>query len=106
MTTPVADSTSIHAALELELALLPRRSGSLYRWFRWWVNGYLKKHFHAVRLSRGTRPNVPPDLPLIVVLNHPAWWDPLIGVVLAGLLPGTYALRSDGCEGPRAVQSL
>jgi 1-acyl-sn-glycerol-3-phosphate acyltransferase len=26
-------------------------------------------------------------LPLIVVLNHPSWWDPLIGVVLAGLFP-------------------
>ena len=30
---------------------------------------------------------MPPDLPLIVVLNHPSWWDPLIGVVVAGLLP-------------------
>jgi 1-acyl-sn-glycerol-3-phosphate acyltransferase len=26
-------------------------------------------------------------LPLIVVLNHPSWWDPLIGIVLAGLFP-------------------
>lgn len=85
MTTTAADSTSTHAALER--ALLPRRSGSLYRWFSWWVNGYLEKHFHAVRLSCGTRPSVPPDLPLIVVLNHPAWWDPLIGVVVARLLP-------------------
>jgi len=85
MTTTAADSTSTHAALER--ALLPRRSGPLYRWFSWWVNGYLEKHFHAVRLSCGTRPSVPPDLPLIVVLNHPAWWDPLIGVVVARLLP-------------------
>jgi 1-acyl-sn-glycerol-3-phosphate acyltransferase len=85
MTTTATDSTSTHAALER--ALLPRRFGSLYRWFSWWVNGYLEKHFHAVRLSCGTRPSVPPDLPLIVVLNHPAWWDPLIGVVVARLLP-------------------
>jgi 1-acyl-sn-glycerol-3-phosphate acyltransferase len=55
--------------------------------FRWWVRGYLRKHFHAVRLSRGTRPDVAPDLPLIVVLNHPSWWDPLVGIVLAGLFP-------------------
>jgi 1-acyl-sn-glycerol-3-phosphate acyltransferase len=85
MTTTAADSTNTRAALER--ALLPRRSDSLCRWFSWWVNGYLEKHFHAVRLSCGTRPSVPPDLPLIVVLNHPAWWDPLIGVVVAGLLP-------------------
>jgi hypothetical protein len=66
---------------------LPRRSDFLYRWIAWWISGYLRKHFHAIRLARGTRPDVPPDLPLIVVLNHPSWWDPLIGVVLAGLSP-------------------
>ena len=65
----------------------PRRSDFLYKWFSWWVRGYLKKHFHAVRLARGSRPNVSPDLPMIVVLNHPAWWDPLIGVIIAGLFP-------------------
>jgi 1-acyl-sn-glycerol-3-phosphate acyltransferase len=27
------------------------------------------------------------SLPLLVVLNHPSWWDPLIGVFLSGLLP-------------------
>jgi 1-acyl-sn-glycerol-3-phosphate acyltransferase len=30
---------------------------------------------------------VPAQLPLIVVMNHPSWWDPLIGAVLVGLLP-------------------
>lgn len=85
MTTTTAHPTKDHTASER--ARLPRRSDLLYRWFRWWVRGYLRKHFHAVRLARGTRPDVPPDLPLIVVLNHPSWWDPLIGVVLAGLFP-------------------
>jgi 1-acyl-sn-glycerol-3-phosphate acyltransferase len=67
---------------------LPRRSAALYRWFTWWVRGYLARHFHAVRLARGTRPQVEPDTPLVVVLNHPSWWDPLVGSVLAGLFPG------------------
>jgi 1-acyl-sn-glycerol-3-phosphate acyltransferase len=66
---------------------VPRRSDVLSRGFRWWVRGYLKKHFHAVRLSRGSRPNVSPEVPLVIVLNHPSWWDPLIGVFLAGLFP-------------------
>jgi hypothetical protein len=69
-------------------ATIPQRSEFLTRWFAWWVRGYLTKHFHAVRLSRGTQPAVPVDAPLVIVLNHPSWWDPLIGVVLAGLLPG------------------
>lgn len=67
---------------------LPQRSELLCRWFAWWVRGYLGKHFHTVRLSRATQPNVPTDAPLVIVLNHPSWWDPLIGAVLAGLFPG------------------
>jgi 1-acyl-sn-glycerol-3-phosphate acyltransferase len=65
----------------------PRRSTLLCRWFAWWVPRYLRRHFHAVRLARGTRPRLQADWPLIVVLNHPSWWDPLIGVVLSGLFP-------------------
>lgn len=70
-----------------ETGALPERSEWRFRWFSRWVRGYLGKHFHAVRLSRGCRPVVAPDLPLVVVLNHPSWWDPLIGIVLAGLFP-------------------
>ena len=70
-----------------ERASIPRRSDVLYRWFTWWVRGYLQKHFHAVRLSLPGRPDVPPDLPLIVALNHPSWWDPIVGAILAGLFP-------------------
>lgn len=61
---------------------VPRQSDLLWRSFRWWVRRYVRKHFHAVRLSRGSHVNVPHDLPLIIVLNHPSWWDPLIGAIL------------------------
>jgi 1-acyl-sn-glycerol-3-phosphate acyltransferase len=66
---------------------LPPRSDSLCRWFSRWIQGYLRKHFHALRMSRGSRPIIAPDLPLVVVLNHPSWWDPLIGAVLAASWP-------------------
>ena len=26
--------------------------------------------------------------PVVVVLNHPSWWDPLVGLILTGLVPG------------------
>jgi 1-acyl-sn-glycerol-3-phosphate acyltransferase len=45
----------------------------------------LSQRFHAVRLSKSQRPD-PVTLrgrPLIVYLNHPSWWDPLICVQLA-----------------------
>jgi 1-acyl-sn-glycerol-3-phosphate acyltransferase len=48
---------------------------------------YLARNVHAVRLSRGGRPAAVPDGPLIVVLNHPSWWDPLVGLALTELFP-------------------
>jgi len=63
-----------------------------WKWLLWgfhrYVRRYLARHFHAVRLSR-TSSSLPQDssLPLLVVLNHPSWWDPLIGLFLSGLLP-------------------
>ncbi len=51
----------------------------------------MKKNFHAVRLSRAGRHADPGDGPLIVVLNHPSWWDPLLALVLKDLFPSDYA---------------
>jgi 1-acyl-sn-glycerol-3-phosphate acyltransferase len=45
-----------------------------------YLPGKLRKNFHAVRLARsGATP--PADGPLVVVVNHPGWWDPLIAAV-------------------------
>jgi 1-acyl-sn-glycerol-3-phosphate acyltransferase len=69
-------------------AELPRRWFWLMGLFRRYARGYVRKHFHAVRLSRSSAPFPPPVRdPLLIVLNHPAWWDPLIGIVLASRMP-------------------
>jgi phytoene desaturase len=65
-----------------------RRSPWLVRGFTRYIRRYLRRHFHAVRLARAGRPKAPAEGPLVIVLNHPSWWDPLIGAVLAGLFPG------------------
>lgn len=57
----------------------------LLTWFRWYAKRYVAKHFEAVKIAVEG-----PDLatlrgPLLVVLNHAAWWDPLMGVLLSGL---------------------
>ena len=57
------------------------------RGFTRYVRRYLRRHFHAVRLVRAGRPEAPAEGPLVIVLNHPSWWDPLVGAVLAGLFP-------------------
>jgi 1-acyl-sn-glycerol-3-phosphate acyltransferase len=66
---------------------LPGRSPRLLRLFRWYVRRYVARHFHAVRVSRsGLLPELPRG-PVVVVLNHPSWWDPMIGIVLSGFMP-------------------
>src|SRR5271168_2379987 len=68
--------------------VLERRSPWLVRLFTRHVElFYLARNFHAVRLSRSCRPGPVPDGPLIIVLNHPSWWDPLVGLLLAELFP-------------------
>ena len=62
---------------------VPRRWPWLVRGFRKYAARYVRKHFHAVRLSKSGAAFPPADEPLLVVLNHPSWWDPLIGIVLS-----------------------
>ena len=58
------------------------------RVFRAYTRRYVARHFHALRLSRHGKPTIPTEGSLIVVLNHPSWWDPLVGLLLSELFPG------------------
>lgn len=46
----------------------------------------LRRNFHAVRLARGSRSALADldrgDRPTLVVMNHSAWWDPLVAITL------------------------
>lgn len=67
---------------------LRRRWPWLIKLFSSYARRYLMRHFHAVRVSRGTLPKELPTGPLVIALTHPSWWDPLIGVLLAERLGG------------------
>jgi 1-acyl-sn-glycerol-3-phosphate acyltransferase len=62
---------------------LPRRWLWLFRGFQRYSVRYVRKHFHAVRLSKTSHPLPDTDEPILVVLNHTAWWDPMICLVLS-----------------------
>lgn len=64
-------------------AVLPRRWPWLIRGFRRYVRRYVRKHVHAVRVATAGAAFPPAGEPVLIVLNHPAWWDPLVGIVLS-----------------------
>ena len=66
---------------------MPTRWNWLIKGFRGYVKRYVRKNFHAVRVSNTGSPLPTDDAPLLMVLNHPGWWDPMIGAVLVDLFP-------------------
>jgi 1-acyl-sn-glycerol-3-phosphate acyltransferase len=69
-------------------ASLPLRSAWRWRVFTRYFRRWMGKSFHAVRLSRTGWPPLLDGRPVVVVLNHPSWWDPLLGMILADLFAG------------------
>ena len=62
----------------------PRVSQRLVRLFTRYSRGYVRRHFHGVRLLKSHA--LPADfrlLPAVAFLNHASWWDPLICLLLA-----------------------
>lgn len=74
--------TASLASTPARLGQVPAVSALLLRWFTWYARRYVRRHFHAVRLSPRGVPPGHPNLPLIVYANHPSWWDPLVCLVL------------------------
>ena len=66
--------------------LVPRRpSRFLLRFFDLYLSLYVPSRFHALRLAHPER--FPLDeRPLIVVINHPSWWDPLTSILISRFL--------------------
>ena len=62
---------------------VPLISKALLYFFSRYANRFVKRHFHSVRLLTKGRPRIPPEMPLVIYLNHSAWWDPLICLLLA-----------------------
>lgn len=70
---------------------VPRINRRLLGWFRWFVKGYLNKHFHALAVNRQAleHSEITATDALVVYANHASWWDPLIAIHLADrLFPG------------------
>jgi 1-acyl-sn-glycerol-3-phosphate acyltransferase len=69
--------------MKREEALLPPIAKRQLAWFARYVRRYLRRNFHGLHLLRLADLESVAGLPLVVCLNHPSWWDPLIGVYLS-----------------------
>ncbi|GJE18529.1 lysophospholipid acyltransferase family protein [Methylobacterium marchantiae] len=53
----------------------------------WYFDRFLRRHLNALRLARWGVPEIGDHSgPIVVVLNHPAWWDAAVVILLAGRL--------------------
>jgi 1-acyl-sn-glycerol-3-phosphate acyltransferase len=68
-------------------ATLPPRWPWLFKLFRDYAPKYAAKHLHAVRVARDLPPPQGWSGPAIVVMNHPSWWDPIMGYVACRFWP-------------------
>lgn len=61
----------------------PRISAGLVQIFAAYSRRYLRRRFHTIRILKNGMP--PRDLshPVVIYLNHSAWWDPLVCLRLA-----------------------
>lgn len=61
----------------------PGISGRLVRMFAAYNRRYLRRHFHTIRVLKSGLPPGNFVGPVVIYLNHAAWWDPLACLHLA-----------------------
>jgi 1-acyl-sn-glycerol-3-phosphate acyltransferase len=64
-------------------AALPSIAKRQLGWFARYLHFYLRRNFHGVHLLNLTNLDDLDGLPLLVCLNHPSWWDPLLAAYLS-----------------------
>ena len=64
-------------------AILPPIAKRQLGWFTRYVEFYLRRNFHGVHLVQLGSLHQLDGWPLLICLNHPSWWDPLMAVYLS-----------------------
>ena len=61
----------------------PRVSAGVMKVFAAYSRRYVRRNFHSFRILRRGLPPRDSARPLVIYLNHAAWWDPLVCLLLA-----------------------
>lgn len=64
-------------------AALPLIAKRRLGWFTRYLQFYLRRNFHCVHVLKLSPLEDLKGWPLLVCLNHPSWWDPLMGAYLS-----------------------
>ena len=78
----ISNSAPPSSTSRIARSTLPPISPLLLRWFTWYCRGYIRRHFHSLRVSLAGLPPNNTGLPLVIYTNHASWWDPLVGLVI------------------------
>lgn len=70
-------------ALWLKAGSVPHVSRTLLTLFERYARYYFKRHFSGLYVAGPPENFRPEDGPYAFYLNHPSWWDPLVGLMLA-----------------------
>ncbi len=80
---------------------LPPIAKRQLKWFTSYTRFYLRRNFHGLHfLNLADLPKLE-NIPILVCLNHPSWWDPLIALYLSQRF---FPLRQN--RGPIAIEGL
>jgi 1-acyl-sn-glycerol-3-phosphate acyltransferase len=64
-----------------------RRSPTVWRFMAAYFARYFRRHMGSLRLARWGRPDgLVPGRPVVIVMNHPGWWDGALVVLLGAKL--------------------
>lgn len=80
---------------------LPSISPWLLKAFTGYTGYYIRRHFQGLHLLNPSKAQGLDGWPLLVCLNHPSWWDPLIALYLSDLF-----FPSREHRGPIATEGL
>ena len=61
---------------------LPAISPFIVRWFLSYARNYARRNFHTLRVAEEQNALAAAGHPLLIYMNHPSWWDPIVSAVL------------------------
>lgn len=85
------EATVRRVARRADLRPTAQRSATIHRFMVRIFDRFFRRHMNALRLARWGWPDLPAGAgPVVILSNHPGWWDAAIYILAADRLLGSY----------------